>query len=440
MNAEAVEISSDRTENTGVRTPVAEPLKREFPPLADVSNHSLMRYRTCGTIWRQRKRLSWGGVKDLAESALGGGLETTAGVSMAIEAQGVSKIFGSGADEVRALDNVSITIRENEFFTLLGPSGCGKTTLLRLIAGFEHPTEGQILLEGQPIGHLPPYRRRVNTVFQRYALFPHMTVAENIGFGLEMLGKPRAEIKATVDAMLRLVKMEELTSRRTDQISGGQQQRVALARALAPHPQVLLLDEPLSALDYKLRKEMQIELKRLQHETGITFVFVTHDQEEALTMSDRVAVMNEGRVLQVGPPQEIYNHPSERFVADFIGDTNFLQADILAANGQEVTLRLASGAEINATLPEDMPAAGQVTIAVRPERAVLCADPSGTLLQGELRNIVYFGTDTHYHLTLPDGDTFLARVQNTRSRQAPFELGAQVGIAIEPEAIQVLRD
>ena len=376
----------------------------------------------------------------MAESALDAGLETTAGASVAIEAQNVSKVFGSGADEVRALDNVSITIRENEFFTLLGPSGCGKTTLLRLIAGFEHPTEGQILLEGQSIGHLPPYQRRVNTVFQSYALFPHMTVAENIGFGLEMLGKPRAEIASTVDAMLRLVKMEELASRRTDQISGGQQQRVALARALAPQPQVLLLDEPLSALDYKLRKEMQIELKRLQHETGITFVFVTHDQEEALTMSDRVAVMNEGRVLQIGAPQEIYNHPSERFVADFIGDTNFLKADVLAANGQEVTLRLASGAEINATLPEDMSAAGQVTIAVRPERAVLCADPSATLLQGKLQNIVYFGTDTHYHLTLPDGDAFMARVQNTRSRQAPFELGAQVGIAIEPEAIQVLRD
>lgn len=377
---------------------------------------------------------------DLAKDACVSGLETTAGGSVAIEARNVTKIFGSGEDEVRALDNVSITIRENEFFTLLGPSGCGKTTLLRLIAGFEHPTEGQILLEGQSIGHLPPYERRVNTVFQNYALFPHMTVAENIGFGLEMLGKQRSEITSTVDDMLRLVKMEELASRRTDQISGGQQQRVALARALAPHPQVLLLDEPLSALDYKLRKEMQIELKRLQHETGITFVFVTHDQEEALTMSDRVAVMNQGQVLQVGAPREIYNHPSERFVADFIGDTNFLKAEILTANGREATLRLASGAEINATLPEGLSAAGQVTIAVRPERAVLCSDMNAALLRGELQNIVYFGTDTHYHLTLPDGDVFTARVQNTRSRQAPFELGAQVGIAIEPEAIQVLRD
>ncbi|UCH76210.1 MAG: ABC transporter ATP-binding protein [Rhodospirillales bacterium] len=357
-----------------------------------------------------------------------------------METRDVTKLFGSGETEIRALDGVSLTIRENEFFTLLGPSGCGKTTLLRLIAGFDHPTKGQILLHGQPIGHLPPYQRPVNTVFQNYALFPHMTVAENIGFGLEMLGKPRSEIKATVAQMLRLVKMEALASRRTDQISGGQQQRVALARALAPHPQVLLLDEPLSALDYKLRKEMQIELKRLQHETGITFVFVTHDQEEALTMSDRVAVFNQGRVLQVGPPHEIYDHPCERFVADFIGDTNFLKAEVLAADGQRAKLRLASGAEISAALPENIDADGQVTIAVRPERAVLCPQGKTALLHGELHNIVYCGTDTHYHLTLPDGGPFMARVQNTRSGQALFGLGEKVGIAIEPEAIQVLRD
>ncbi|MBT4888639.1 MAG: ABC transporter ATP-binding protein [Rhodospirillales bacterium] len=358
----------------------------------------------------------------------------------AIEVQNIVKIFGSGEMEVRALDDVSIRIRENEFFTLLGPSGCGKTTLLRMIAGFEHPTGGNVLLGGDHIGHLPPNQRPVNTVFQNYALFPHMTVAENIGFGLEMLGKPRDEINSTVDDMLRLVKMEELTARRTDQISGGQQQRVALARALAPHPKVLLLDEPLSALDYKLRKEMQIELKRLQHETGITFIFVTHDQEEALTMSDRVAVMNQGKVLQIGPPQEIYNHPSDRFVSDFIGDTNFLTADVLATNGGEVKLKLVSGAEVSAKLPEGMSAAGRVTIAVRPERVALSTNMDTALLRGELENIVYFGTDTHYHLILSDGDSFTARVQNTGNFQAQFEIGAQVGIAIEPEAIQVLRD
>ena len=359
---------------------------------------------------------------------------------VAIDVRNVTKIFGSAEDSVRALDDVSITIRENEFFTLLGPSGCGKTTVLRLIAGFEHPSDGQILLRGEPIGHLPPYQRPVNTVFQSYALFPHMTVAENIGFGLEMQGKPSEEIVATVDDMLRLVQMEALRSRRTDQISGGQQQRVALARALAPHPQLLLLDEPLSALDYKLRKEMQIELKRLQHETGITFVFVTHDQEEALTMSDRVAVMNQGRVLQVGPPHEIYDHPSDRFVADFIGDTNFLRAEVVTANGDQATLRLASDFEISVRLPANLAIADQVTLALRPEQATLCAVDESCSLQGVLQNIVYFGTDTHYHLSLPDGASFSARIQNTRGRQELFERGTRVGIVIDPDAIQILKD
>src|SRR6185312_1569299 len=243
----------------------------------------------------------------------------------AVEAKGVTKIFGAGPDSVRALDGVSVTIQENEFFTLLGPSGCGKTTLLRLIAGFDFPTDGRIMLYGQDIAPLPPFKRPVNTVFQSYALFPHMTVGQNIAFGLEMLGKPKAEIQARVAEMLRLVRMEALKDRKTSQISGGQQQRVALARALAPQPKVLLLDEPLSALDYKLRKEMQIELKRLQHETGITFIFVTHDQEEALTMSDRIAVMSAGKILQVGAPRDIYDRPAERFVADFIGETNFIK-------------------------------------------------------------------------------------------------------------------
>jgi len=229
----------------------------------------------------------------------------------AIYAEQVTKVFGVGKDRVLALDDVSVAIQKNEFFTLLGPSGCGKTTLLRLIAGFDHPTVGMIRLHGRDISHLPPYLRSINTVFQSYALFPHMTVAQNISFGLEMLGKPKSHIKETVNEMLALVKMEELRNRYTDQISGGQQQRVALARALAPKPEVLLLDEPLAALDYKLRKEMQIELKRLQHETGITFIFVTHDQGEALTMSDRIAVMAAGRILQIGTPRQIYNHPLE---------------------------------------------------------------------------------------------------------------------------------
>jgi len=230
-----------------------------------------------------------------------------------VHAGRVTKTFGQGAGKITALDAVSVDIRKNEFFTLLGPSGCGKTTLLRLIAGFDLPDAGQILLDGQEIGHLPPYKRPVNTVFQSYALFPHMSVARNIGFGLEMQGRPKAEVKEAIDRMLALVQMEHLADRRTDQLSGGQQQRVALARALAPRPKVLLLDEPLSALDLKLRKEMQIELKRLQGETGITFVFVTHDQEEALTMSDRIAVMQSGAIrgrssrgahIRCNPPRE----------------------------------------------------------------------------------------------------------------------------------------
>ena len=246
--------------------------------------------------------------------------------AIAVEARNVVKEFGSGTAAVRALDDVSVAILEGEFFTLLGPSGCGKTTLLRLIAGFEMPSSGTILLNGADITYLPPNKRPVNTVFQSYALFPHLTVAENIGFGLQMQHRPKAEVKARVDQMLALVKLEPLAGRKSAQLSGGQQQRVALARALAPEPKVLLLDEPLSALDLKLRKEMQIELKRLQTETGITFIFVTHDQEEALTMSDRIGVMSAGKLQQVGAPKEIYTRPVNRFVASFIGETNFMQA------------------------------------------------------------------------------------------------------------------
>ncbi len=359
----------------------------------------------------------------------------------AIVAERVTKVFGEGRASVTALDDVSVTIRSNEFFTLLGPSGCGKTTLLRLIAGFDHPSAGTILLEGRDISHLPPYARSVNTVFQSYALFPHMTVAENIGFGLEMQGRPRAETRETVAAMLELVRMEELRDRRTDEISGGQQQRVALARALAPRPKVLLLDEPLSALDYKLRKDMQIELKRLQSETGITFIFVTHDQEEALTMSDRLAVMNEGRVLQIGSPRQIYNHPAERFVADFIGDTNFLTAEVVRAEGQKARLRLASGREVGADVPEGMAAEGRVTIAVRPEHAALAeGEAEHAELAGTLETIVYVGPDTHYHVRLEDGAAFVVRAQNLRDAAETHEPGGAVAIAFKRDAVQVLRD
>ena len=371
----------------------------------------------------------------------------------AIDARGVRKVFGAGEHAVTALDTVSVSIRENEFFTLLGPSGCGKTTLLRLIAGFDFPTSGEILLYGEDIAPLPPYRRPVNTVFQSYALFPHMTVAENIGFGLEMLGRPRDEVRARVAEMLRLVRMEDLAGRRTGQISGGQQQRVALARALAPQPKVLLLDEPLSALDYKLRKEMQIELKRLQGETGITFIFVTHDQEEALTMSDRIAVMSSGRILQIGAPREIYDRPAERFVADFIGESNFLRAEVRAVDAGHARVVLSSGAEIPASLPEGFVPSGSVTVAIRPEHArIVPLDGGGASFGGTIENVVYLGTDTHFHLRLDDGDTFIVRRQNSGDHRGDGEAadggpgaaacrpGSRAGVAIGARAAQVLKD
>ncbi len=358
----------------------------------------------------------------------------------AVTAANVTKTFGSGDDGVVALDDVSVSIRQNEFFTLLGPSGCGKTTLLRLIAGFELPTQGDILLEGEPIGHLPPYQRPVNTVFQSYALFPHMTVSENIGFGLQMLGKPQAEVASEVERMLALVRMEALAKRRVDQLSGGQQQRVALARALAPHPKVLLLDEPLSALDLKLRKEMQIELKHLQGETGITFIFVTHDQEEALTMSDRVAVMDNGKILQVGPPREIYDHPADRFVANFIGETNFLTAELTSLSKSGGRVKLPSGKTVAVTLADGEFSEGQVTVVIRPEHARLTKAKSKTTLTGVLRNIVYIGTDTHYHLRLPGDTPFIVRTQNQRDTQESYQQGDELGIEISANAVQVLRD
>ena len=342
-----------------------------------------------------------------------------------ISARHVVKAFGQGANAVRALDDVSLDIRRGEFFTLLGPSGCGKTTLLRLIAGFEMPTDGTILLDGTDITTLPPNRRPVNTVFQSYALFPHLTVAQNIAFGLEMLGRPASEVKSRTAAMLTLVKLESMATRKTSQLSGGQQQRVALARALAPQPKVLLLDEPLSALDLKLRKDMQIELKRLQTETGITFVFVTHDQEEALTMSDRIGVMSNGKLQQVGTPRDIYIHPVNRFVASFIGETNFLAGQAVPGG-----VRLASG-----TVVEAPAATGSVTLAVRPEQVRLVAASDAGAIPATVAGAVYFGTDTHVHLALSDGAEVVARVQS--GVDVP-ETGAAVGLRFAPGAAQVL--
>ncbi|MBG7043818.1 ABC transporter ATP-binding protein [Pseudomonas aeruginosa] len=349
-------------------------------------------------------------------------------MTSAIAIERICMEFGTPGQGLKALDDVSLDIHANEFFTLLGPSGCGKTTLLRLIAGFEQPSSGSIRLYGEHMEGLPPFRRPVNTVFQSYALFPHMSVADNIGFGLEMQGRPRSEIDATVSRMLDLVKLPEVGKRRADQLSGGQQQRIALARALASRPKVLLLDESLSALDLKLRKEMQIELKRLQHETGITFIFVTHDQEEALTMSDRIAVMSKGKVLPVGTPSDIYEAPLNRAVADFIGETNFLegQAD---ADG----VRLADGQRRAATTP----GSGAVTLAIRPERTELAADGQ---LEGVLENIVYVGTDTVYHLNVAGQPGFRVRQQNRAGARCPHSPGAKVRVRIPAAAIRVLAE
>ncbi len=350
--------------------------------------------------------------------------------AIAVAAQHTVKTFGAGTHAVNALDDVSVEIRQGEFFTLLGPSGCGKTTLLRCIAGFETPTSGTILLDGTDITDLPPNKRPVNTVFQSYALFPHLSVARNIAFSLEMLGKPKAEVTETVARMLALVKLDEFADRAPQQLSGGQQQRVALARALAPAPKVLLLDEPLSALDLKLRKEMQSELKRLQSETGITFVFVTHDQEEALTMSDRIGVMSAGKLLQVGPPREIYDRPANRFVADFIGETNFLIGTV--DNG---AVRLPSGDVLAAPVNGH---AGQVTIALRPEHVdIVPADTAGAM-RATITGTIYFGTDTHYHLALADGSQVVARMQSHTAEG--LTKGATVGLRITPNAVQVLDD
>lgn len=372
---------------------------------------------------------------------------STAG-SVAIHVDSVSKTFGAGADEVRALQEVSLDVHENEFFTLLGPSGCGKTTLLRLIAGFEEPSVGNIALHGQPLTGLPPYRRPVNTVFQNYALFPHLNVARNVSFGLEMLGVDPAEIDERVREMLELVRLRDFGNRKPAQLSGGQQQRIALARALANQPKVLLLDEPLSALDLKLRKEMQLELKRLQGQTGITFIFVTHDQEEALTMSDRVAVMSDGYILQVGTPSEIYEHPSTRFVADFIGDTNFLPAQRLTGPEGAGRFRL-DGSSTVVDLHEDASTGitADVTLAVRPERSELLAGDSegeserdGTMMTGTLDNVVYFGTDTIYHVRLENGATFRVRTQNHSGSLHARQPGEKVRVHIPRDAVRVLAD
>jgi spermidine/putrescine transport system ATP-binding protein len=356
-----------------------------------------------------------------------------------VELQNVTKKFG----DFVAVDSVSLEIKEGEFFSLLGPSGCGKTTCLRMIAGFELPTEGDVLIRGKSMGDTPPFKRPVNTVFQNYALFPHMTVAENVAFGLEMQKVPRAEINTRAKEALEMVRLPQLADRKPRQLSGGQQQRIALARALVNRPQVLLLDEPLSALDLKLRKAMQLELKDLQHQVGITFIFVTHDQEEAITMSDRIAVMNEGVIQQVGAPMEIYERPENRFVADFIGETNFIEGEVLEVDPVKTTVALGPGVQVLAQTVNDLSAGQSVTVAVRPEKISLYQTPpqNGLNIPATVEEAVYIGTDTRYTARIGERHLVVARVQNVGSAldvTKSFRRGDQVFLYWPTESAMVL--
>jgi spermidine/putrescine transport system ATP-binding protein len=363
--------------------------------------------------------------------------------AVAVTLNGVTKRFpgGKGAEPVVAVDDLDLDIRDGEFFSLLGPSGCGKTTTLRMIAGFEYPSAGSIQIFGEEVGLEPPNRRPVNTVFQSYALFPHMTIEQNIAFGLEMQDVSREEITRRVGEVIELVQMQGREKRKPKQLSGGQQQRVALARALVNHPKVLLLDEPLGALDLKLRQAMQLELKRIQEQVGITFVYVTHDQEEALTMSDRIAVMDGGQLLQVGGPEAIYDRPRTRFVADFIGDTNLLPATVVDAT----SATLADGTTIR--VASDQPAGTAVTVAIRPERLGLWqADADRDLrldaTTGFIDRVTFLGNSIAYDVRTERGDppqNFRVRQGNTPGIEH-FAVGERVRVRWAPASATVLED
>ena len=335
--------------------------------------------------------------------------------------------------EVNAIDDVSFTIKEGEFFVMLGPSGCGKTTLLRSIAGLESLDGGQITLGNRRIDQLAPHARPVNTVFQSYALFPHLTIAQNIAFGLEMERLPRTEINARVTEMLALVQLSDYASRKPAQLSGGQQQRVAIARALAKQPEVLLLDEPLAALDLKLRRGMQAELKRLQRTTGITFVFVTHDQEEALSMGDRIAVFKSGKPVQIGTPEEIYEKPVNRFVADFIGETTFIETAAQRDGDGPITVTLPGGAPVELRKRVPTPD-GTVTLALRPERVSIhgTGDP---VAAGRITSLVYMGTDVRITVELAAGMTVAPRVPPPFDA-ALLKLGATIPLYADVENLR----
>ncbi|OGO12305.1 MAG: spermidine/putrescine ABC transporter ATP-binding protein [Chloroflexi bacterium RBG_13_68_17] len=342
------------------------------------------------------------------EAGLGrGGLSQ----NLAVELRGVSKRFG----EVVAVRDVSLQVPDGEFFSLLGPSGCGKTTTLRLVGGFEMPSEGEVLIGDEIQGYKPPYQRPVNTVFQNYALFPHMSVEENVAFGLEMQKVPRPDIQRRVGEALGLVRLAGFGTRRPQQLSGGQQQRVALARALVNHPKVLLLDEPLGALDLKLRKAMQLELKALQEQVGITFVYVTHDQEEALTMSDRIAVMRAGSLLQVGTPQQVYEEPQSKFVSDFIGDTSYLNGELVELRDGLAEVLVGPGCRVKARAAAGLAVGRQVSVGFRPEKVdVAGGDPQAgdNRLTCTVADMVYTGSNVTYLLRCDWGAELKSRHQN----------------------------
>ena len=358
-------------------------------------------------------------------------------MTIAVEFQSVTRHFGPASAPIRAVDGVDLAITEGSFFAMLGPSGSGKTTCLRLISGFESPTTGEIRIFGASVGNIPPHLRNVNTVFQDYALFPHMNVRDNVAYGLMVKGIARRTRYAKAEEMLSLVHLDAYGDRKPGQLSGGQRQRVALARALVNEPRVLLLDEPLGALDLKLREAMQDELKSLQQRLGITFIFVTHDQEEALTMSDRIGVMSAGKLQQVGSPREIYTHPVNRFVASFIGETNFLPA---TRDGN--ALRLAGGHMIE--MPAEagsVAATGKpVTVTIRPEQVRLLETAESGAIPATITSLVYFGTDTHCHMAMADGTELVARVQSPATGTAGLVAGQRVAVRFAPGAAQVLED
>jgi spermidine/putrescine transport system ATP-binding protein len=344
-------------------------------------------------------------------------------------------------DQSVAVDDISLEIQAGEFFSLLGPSGCGKTTTLRMVAGFEPPTNGTILLDGANVAKLPPHRRNVNTVFQSYALFPFLTVAENVGFGMKYKSVPKAELKTRVVEALELVQLSGYENRRTNQLSGGQQQRVALARALVLRPSVLLLDEPLGALDAKLRRTLQVELGALQKQVGITFLYVTHDQEEALTMSDRLAVMNHGRIAQLGTPGTVYNEPADAYVADFLGVSNLMDAHVEPGGDKRGPCRLRLGDFMLQAEAGQLDATGAVKVAIRPERVHLHAyeTQGANRVPGMVERLVFLGSTTQVFVRLATGSALQTLVRNDGAA-LPYSQGTAVSVDLPADALRVLPD